>query len=491
LKCTHCGAEVQLRSEHCHVCGQRVAVDFDVLAQSVHEDAAVERGQKIGAALKWILLVMLIAAAFIYSINDTYDKPLLYDGAGLSALPAPPASSIDLPTIEKPFADPRTDPQLSVVKTTAFGYRFSPIKERIRSASKGDLAAERVKSPQVAIADGLKFLSSHQLPDGSWSGGVIPREWDQLRTKEHAWGVTGVCALATLAFLGEGEIWVKDPRSNRVSLYAEKVRKALRFIAQKQDDQGRFGYGEGETVHFMYSQGMATLAMCEAAGLSGDEQLREIAQRGLDYLVKTQTPEGGWNYRGDPAGDSDTSVSAWAVQALLAGKEAGLKVPDEALSKSVEMYKNATAPDGRVMYSLKSDDKVERPSLIGVALMLRQMQGEDSRSQVIRKLVDKLREQIPQSKPNWGRDWRPNAPKNDDEARAMYDPYKIYFCTYGMYFAGGKDWENWNEAMKKAVCEMQSVDGSWKCNDVWSNCGGTFYSTALSILTLQVYYRMQ
>lgn len=491
MKCANCNAEVQLRQEHCPVCGQRVTVDFDVLAQSVHEDAAVERGQKIGAALRWLLLSTLIAGALIYGVNDLYDKPLIYDGAGMAALPGPANTTIDIETLQKPYLDPRPDPALPQAKSTAFGYRFSPIKERIRSASKGDVPAERVKSIPSAISEGLKFLAAHQTADGSWTGYVVPREWDQLRTKEHTWGQTGICGLVVLAFLGEGEIWIKDPKTQRPSLYAEKVRKGLRYIAQQQDADGRFGAGEGETVHFMYNQGICTLAMCEAAGLSGDEQLREIAQKALNYIVKSQTPEGGWNYRGAVEGDSDTSVTAWVVQALLAGKEAGLKIPDECMNKAAEMYKNATAPDGRVMYSLKNDDKQDRPSLTGVALMLRQLQGEDPRSPSIRKLSDKLRDQLPSSKPTWGRDWKPNMPKNDDETRAAYDPYKIYFCTYGMYFIGGKDWENWNEAMKKAVCEMQSADGSWKCNDVWSTCGGTLYSTALSILTLQVYYRIQ
>jgi hypothetical protein len=95
------------------------------------------------------------------------------------------------------------------------------------------------------------------------------------------------------------------------------------------------------------------------------------------------------------------------------------------------------------------------------------------------------------SKVEWGNNWRPGASNNDDGARSGYDPYRVFYMTYGMYFMGGKDWDTYNDAMRTAVIRMQSADGSWKCNDPHSTNAGTFYSTALSILTLQVYYRLQ
>jgi len=156
---------------------------------------------------------------------------------------------------------------------------------------------------------------------------------------------------------------------------------------------------------------------------------------------------------------------------------------------------NVTTPEGRVMFSLKNDDKQEWPALYGVSLMLRQLLGEDPKSQPMRKLAEKLRDQIPQSKPAWGKNWKPSpVARNDDDARAQIDPFKLYYSTYGMYYMGGKDWDNWHEALKRTACEMQDTtiaSGAWILNDGWSQCAGDVYSTALMIMSMQVYYRIQ
>jgi hypothetical protein len=501
VKCTNCGNEVELRSEHCHVCGQRVVVDFDVLAQSVHEDAAVRRSEQIAGALRWVLLAMLIVGAVIYGINDLYDKPLVYDGAGLPSITAPSNVQIELSSLSEPYVEPRPNPPLPAPRKVAFGYRTSPIKERIRDGSRGNIPAEKMnRSIPTAITDGLKFLARYQMGNGAWGVGVYPnKELDQMRTRESAWGQIGVTSLALLAFLGEGETWIKDEKTNRLGMFAEPIRKGIQWVATQQDENGCFGaaFDASKTTdnRGVYNHGLATLMMCEAAGLSADESLRLIAQRGLDYIIKTQTPEGGWNYQADPKGDSDTTVSGWQIQALLAGREAGLKVPEDVLKKAAEFLNAVTTPEGRVMFSLKNDDKQEWPALYGVSLMLRQLLGEDPKSQPMRKLAEKLRDQIPQSKPAWGKNWKPSpVARNDDDARAQIDPFKLYYSTYGMYYMGGKDWDNWHEALKRTACEMQDTtiaSGAWILNDGWSQCAGDVYSTALMIMSMQVYYRIQ
>jgi hypothetical protein len=485
---------MQLRAEHCPACGKRAVVDFDMLTESVHEDAAARRGDNISSYMRWVLLAMLIAGAVIYSINDLYDKPLAYDGAGLPAVSASGNLSLNLPSLDKPFADPRAKAVLPSPNRTAFAYRVSPMKERLRQAAKGDVAPEKLKSVSTSVSLGLKFLAANQFGDGSWQAVVHPRDWDQANTAEYKWGSVGVTSLVLMAFLGEGETWPDEDKPKAKSVYGEKIRKGLRFLAAQQDQAtGRFGPAEGDLTHHMYNQGMATMAMCEAAGLSGDVQLREIAQKGVNYIVKAQTAKGGWNYHGRPEGKDDTSVSAWQVQALFSAKEIGLEVPEETLKKALKMYQEATQPEGFVRYDAGSTDAedVNRISLCGVALMTRQLLGEDTRTPVFPKLSAKLIDNAPEVKLAWGGNWRPKANNNDDATRSLYDPYRMYFASYGIYFLGGRDWETWNDIMKRSVITMQSSDGAWRTNDPWSLSGGTHYSTAISILTLQVYYRYQ
>jgi hypothetical protein len=50
-------------------------------------------------------------------------------------------------------------------------------------------------------------------------------------------------------------------------------------------------------------------------------------------------------------------------------------------------------------------------------------------------------------------------------------------------------WENWNHALTTALLTTQQGDGSWNVNTAWGGCGGRVYTTALSALCLEVYYR--
>ncbi len=46
----------------------------------------------------------------------------------------------------------------------------------------------------------------------------------------------------------------------------------------------------------VYSHSMATLALCEAYGMTQDEAVRSAAQRAIDFLVESQDP---WVVVGD------------------------------------------------------------------------------------------------------------------------------------------------------------------------------------------------
>ena len=65
-----------------------------------------------------------------------------------------------------------------------------------------------------------------------------------------------------------------------------------------------------------------------------------------------------------------------------------------------------------------------------------------------------------------------------------------------MFQVGGEPWERWNGALRDRLAGMQVQGegcerGSWPPNDMYSQQGGRIYSTALAVLTLEVYYRFQ
>jgi hypothetical protein len=86
------------------------------------------------------------------------------------------------------------------------------------------------------------------------------------------------------------------------------------------------------------------------------------------------------------------------------------------------------------------------------------------------------------------------------KAVAQYGPSSnIYFNYYGamiMYQADGPHgemWNAWNLKMRDHLVQAQVKDGkdkgSWLLEKGHGNKGGRLYNTAMSAMTLQVYYR--
>ncbi len=137
----------------------------------------------------------------------------------------------------------------------------------------------------------------------------------------------GGTAKAILAVLCAG----KDPRRfGGVDLVAA-LEKAY---------DGRTGsYGDNLTEH-----AFAILAL-SAAG-------RPIPAAAVDHLRRTQTPEGGWAWDGNPAsGGADTNSTALAVQALIAS---GVATSDPAVRNALAYLHTQQNADGGFPYAKPS-----------------------------------------------------------------------------------------------------------------------------------------
>ena len=62
-----------------------------------------------------------------------------------------------------------------------------------------------------------------------------------------------------------------------------------------------------------------------------------------------------------------------------------------------------------------------------------------------------------------------------------------------MFQLQGDYWRQWNEALQTQLLASQrtagALAGSWDPDAVWGGYGGRIYSTSLSALCLEVYYR--
>ena len=88
-----------------------------------------------------------------------------------------------------------------------------------------------------------------------------------------------------------------------------------------------------------------------------------------------------------------------------------------------------------------------------------------------------------------------SASEDDFVSRGQGNPYFWYYGTLSMFRAGGGAWSTWNEALKRTLLPAQERDGSWKPSDVYArqwardDDGDRSYTTALCVLSLEVYYR--
>ena len=96
---------------------------------------------------------------------------------------------------------------------------------------------------------------------------------------------------------------------------------------------GKQSAKDGSYSTDMYAHGIATIAMCEAYGLTSDPRIKISAQRALNFIAYAQdSAGGGWRYAPKQAGD--TSVTGWQLMALKSGQMAGLSVPKNTLKLS-------------------------------------------------------------------------------------------------------------------------------------------------------------
>src|SRR6516165_6035263 len=188
----------------------------------------------------------------------------------------------------------------------------------VAADKKGKVAPDEVKMSErarKATAKGLEWLASKQNSDGSWSEGRYPHN-------------TAITSVALLAFLSQGHL------PNR-GLYGPEVAKGCRFLlAAARDD----GYLAGPRGGNMYCHAMATLALAELWGMTGDKDIKPVLTKAVDLIVGCQNHEGGWRYEPRPTG-ADISVTIMQVMALRAAKNSGLHVKDETMRRAIGYIK--------------------------------------------------------------------------------------------------------------------------------------------------------
>jgi hypothetical protein len=321
---------------------------------------------------------------------------------------------------------------------------------------------------EPAIVAGVRWLADHQAPDGHWS-------LDRFQAKCNCTGtgkkndVAGT-AFGVLPFLAAG----RTHKSTDHNPHAKNVERALKYLLLKQQSDGDFGGG-------MSAHGLASVAVCEAYGLTSDPALKGPAQRALDFIAKAQQADGAW--REDAEQKSDTLVLVWQVMALKSGQMAGLNVPTATMANVKKFLDSVGTADGSTYgrtgrpHDRPRGNPPEAASEAG--LLCRMYLGWGPRNPGMVKGVAQLAKAPP--------------------AARTKDVQYYYLATQVMHHMGGQAWKDWNAKMgdlliatqdKGADAGHQHQKGSWSpSEEAEGTTGGRVRTTSLALLTLEVYYR--
>jgi hypothetical protein len=351
---------------------------------------------------------------------------------------------------------------------------------------------EELRNPHhSAVLDALIWLARHQNPDGSWS----PKHFSACCTgrrcctgageQEFTVGLTG---LSLLAFLGSGysqlsrDVYYSTETPRSPVRFGRVAKRALQWLLAHQSPDGSMG---ADTPKGMYNHAIATLALSETYGMTAAQLLKDPAQRAIDFLVAAQHPGGGWGYAAG-LGQSNSSVTGWAVWALYSGELSELHFPKEAYGGALAWYEGVTdlasyevgyakgvAPD-------EAGGRGRRSTTTAQGILAR-IFLQKRKSEPALGAVHLLAGDLPE--------WKPG----------RIDFTCWHFASFAVFQFDGPDgplWKQWRDPLVGALVPQQKksqdgcTNGSWDPEmDRWGPVGGRVYATAINALTLQTFFR--
>ncbi|NMC21359.1 MAG: terpene cyclase/mutase family protein [Thermogutta sp.] len=230
------------------------------------------------------------------------------------------------------------------------GTGVSARAELAGSAEVAEAAAAEMMTPAAerAAARGLNYLAARQREDGSFGSGAYR-------------GNVAVTALVGMAFLSEGSLPNRGP-------HGDVTDRALQYILGQCRENGLILNPPSASRGPMYEHGFATLFLAECLGSTPRPDLREKLAAAAALIVNTQNAEGGWRYQPQKL-DADISVTVCQIMALRAARNAGLHVPKETVERCIDYVRRSQNPDGGFRYMLIPGESGFARSAAGVVAL--------------------------------------------------------------------------------------------------------------------------
>ena len=283
---------------------------------------------------------------------------------------------------------------------------------------------------------GLKYLSTAQNADGSFPGqyGSEP----------------AVVGMSLMTFLAHGD----DPNHGP---FSKTIKRCVDYILKQCNEQN------GYIGSSMYNHGFATLALAESYGAVQDDRIGPALKKAVELILTSQEKNKfkAWRYSPD-AQDADSTVSGACFVALIAARNAGLKVPDKNIEDALKFYTDCqNVGDGGIGYMPRSGSHGGATTAIGVAAFA-YARKKDQMTFI--KALKSMK-------------------SSEDGSGGGYPFYYDYYAAQGFFQGDFAAWQSWNDKQVKRLGELQNDDGAWDAGLGPGTC------TALALLSIALNYR--
>ncbi len=148
---------------------------------------------------------------------------------------------------------------------------------------------------------------------------------------------------------------------------------------------------------------------------------------------------------------------------LLAARNSGIEVPDDAIDKAILYFRSMTVRSGEVNYLNAADGvatSLARTAIVTLALAVAHRKDLREYGITLGTLMQRL-----------------------DEPAGQFGEYTLYYEAQALFQGDYPSWQRWNKLLIRRLKEAQMPDGSFE---------GRFaptISTSLSLLSLALNYR--
>jgi hypothetical protein len=329
--------------------------------------------------------------------------------------------------------------------------RDAVARARLAATQGGSAASE------AAVEKGLVWIIQHQRTDGSWRfrHKVADCDCGQQGNAESRTAATG---LALMSLLGAGYTHKAGP-------YQLEVQAGLDFLERKV----RYTKHGGSLVDGssgMYSHAIATIALAEGYAMTGDVRYKKAIEAAQQYIVTAQHSAGGWRY--NPQQPGDLAVTGWQLMALKACEHAGVKTAPAVFEKA-KSFVDSLGSSGGAAYGYQNTK--DTPSCSSIGLLCQMYLGWHREKGALEIGTTNI----------------------GDLGPSKNDIYFNYYTALAMHHSQSPAWKPFNKRLRDYLIQTQATKGhqagSWHFEDKHGDVGGRLYTTAMAIMTLEVYYR--